>query len=230
MVPHITTILQRFTGEWAMLLQPDAILTVCREIGYTAWRDRLLTPVTTMQLFLLQILHGNTACSHLPHLSGLRFTAAAYCQARARLPIRFFDLLLERFNNAVQRSALDGGRWQGHRTFLVDGSGCSMPDTPALQETFGQPTVQRESHTHPFPPMRRWAPPGASGTVPSVGRGAGRYFSQVEEGPIHTKVCPSPLRNFHEEAIHTSQRPTSKTPEAYLVCRPHHLPALRCTV
>ena len=48
MVPHITTILQRFTGEWAMLLQPEAILTVCREIGYTAWRDRVLTPVTTM--------------------------------------------------------------------------------------------------------------------------------------------------------------------------------------
>ena len=73
MVPNITAILQRLTGEWAALLQPDAILTVCREIGYTAWRDRVLTPVTTMQLFLLQILHGNTACSHLPHLSGLRF-------------------------------------------------------------------------------------------------------------------------------------------------------------
>jgi hypothetical protein len=86
MVPPITTILQRFTGEWATLLQPEAILAMCREIGYTAWRDRLLTPVTTMQLFLLQILHGHTACSHLPHLSGLRFTAAAYCQARAKLP------------------------------------------------------------------------------------------------------------------------------------------------
>jgi hypothetical protein len=70
MVPHITTILRRFTGEWAMLLQPEAILGVCREIGSTTWRDRMLTPVTTMQLFLLQILHGNTACSHLPHLSG----------------------------------------------------------------------------------------------------------------------------------------------------------------
>ena len=102
MVPHITTILQRFTTEWAALLQPDAIRTVCREIGYTGWRDRVLTPVTTMQLFLLQILHGNTACSHLPHLSGLRFTAAAYCQARARLPVRFFALLLERFGRAVQ--------------------------------------------------------------------------------------------------------------------------------
>jgi DDE family transposase len=116
---------------------------VCSEIGYTAWRDRVLTPVTTMQLFLLQILHGNTACRHLPHLSGLRFSAAAYCQARAKLPLRFFDLLLERFGSAVQQSALDDGRWQGHRTFLVDGSGCSMPDTPALQDAFGQSTEQR---------------------------------------------------------------------------------------
>jgi hypothetical protein len=117
MVPNITTILQRFTGEWAALLQPEAILTVCREIGYTGWRDRVLTPVTTVQLFLLQILHGNTACSHLPHLSGLRFSAAAYCQARARLPLPLFALLLERFGSAVQPSVLNEGRWHGHRTF-----------------------------------------------------------------------------------------------------------------
>jgi hypothetical protein len=116
---------------------------VCHEIGYTAWRDRVLTPVTTMQLFLWQILHSNTACRHWPHLSGLRFTAPAYCQARTRLPLRFFDLLLERFSSTVQRSALDEGRWQSHRTFLVDGSGCSMPDTPALQKAFGQSTEQR---------------------------------------------------------------------------------------
>jgi Transposase DDE domain len=143
MVPNITTVLQRFTGEWALLLQPEAILAVCHEIGYTGWRDRVLTPVTTLQLFLLQILHGNTACRHLPHLSGLHFSAAAYCQARARLPIRLFALLLERFSRAVQRSTLDEGRWHGHRTFLVDGSGCSMPDTPTLQAAFGQPNVQR---------------------------------------------------------------------------------------
>jgi Transposase DDE domain len=143
MVQSISTILRRFTGEWALLLQPEAILTVCRDIEYTAWRDRLLTPVTTTQLFLLQILHGNTACSHLPHLSGLRFSAAAYCQARARLPLRVFDLLLERFASAVQPCVSSDGRWHGHRTFFVDGSGCSMPDTPALQDRFGQPTVQR---------------------------------------------------------------------------------------
>jgi hypothetical protein len=143
MVPSVTAILQRFTTEWAMLLQPESILAVCREIGYTAWRDRVLTPVTTMQLFLLQIVHGHTACRHLPHLSGLRFSAAAYCQARAKLPLSCFARLLERFGSAVQRSALDEGRWHGHRTFFVDGSGGSMPDTPALQDAFGQPPAQR---------------------------------------------------------------------------------------
>ena len=34
------------------------------------------------------------------------------------------------------------GRWRGHRTFLVDGSWFSMPDTPALQAHFGQPGNQ----------------------------------------------------------------------------------------
>jgi Transposase DDE domain len=143
MVPHVTTILQRFTTEWAALLQPEAILAACGEVGHIAWRHRVLTPVTTIQLFLLQILHGNTACRHLPHVSGLRFSAAAYGQARAKRPLRLFALLLERFGPAVQRSALDDGRWHGHRPFLVDGSGCSMPDTPALQEAFGPPTEQR---------------------------------------------------------------------------------------
>jgi hypothetical protein len=143
MVPNVTTILQRFTTEWAALLQPEAILAACGEVGYIAWRHRVLTPVTTIQVFLLQILHGNTACSHLPPLSGLRFSAAAYCQARAKLPLHLFALLLERFGTAVRRSALDEGRWHGHRPFLVDGSGCSMPDTPALQDAFGQSTEQR---------------------------------------------------------------------------------------
>ena len=143
MIPCIAAVLTRFKTDWAAQLQPDAILAVCQEAGYTSWRDRVLTPVTTIQLFLLQILHGNTACSHLPHLSGLRFSASAYCQARAKLPLHFFALLLERFGSAVQSSALDEGRWHGHRTFFVDGSGCSMPDTPALQKAFGQSTVQR---------------------------------------------------------------------------------------
>jgi hypothetical protein len=88
MVPSVTTVLQRFKTDWAAQLQPDAIHAACQEVGYTSWRDRLLNPVTTVQLFLLQILHGNTACQHLPHLSGLRFSASAYCQASPNSPCR----------------------------------------------------------------------------------------------------------------------------------------------
>jgi hypothetical protein len=70
MVPNSIAILHRLTGEWAALLPPEAILAVCGEVGSTGWRDRVLTPVTTVPLFLWQLLHGNTACRHLPHLSG----------------------------------------------------------------------------------------------------------------------------------------------------------------
>src|ERR671938_516948 len=41
----------------------------------------------------------------------------------------------------VPRTELEG-RWRGHRTFLVDGSSFSMPDTPELQRHFGQPGNQ----------------------------------------------------------------------------------------
>jgi hypothetical protein len=134
MVPRITAVLTRLKTDWAAQLQPDAITAVCQEVGYTSWRDRVLTPVTTIQLFLLQILHGNTACSHLPHLAGLRFSASAYCQARSKLPLDLFRLLLTRLCTSAQPRIPDEGRWHGHRTFFVDGSGCSMPDTPALQD------------------------------------------------------------------------------------------------
>src|SRR5688572_4582921 len=53
-------------------------------------RRRLLTPATTTYLFLRQVLEGNTAITHLRHLSGLSFAPSAYAQARARLPVRFF--------------------------------------------------------------------------------------------------------------------------------------------
>ena len=92
-VASVTAVLGRFKTEWATQLQPEAILGACEEAGYTSWRDRVLTPVTTIQLFLLQILHGNTACTHLPHLSGICFSASAYCQARSKLPLDLFGLL-----------------------------------------------------------------------------------------------------------------------------------------
>jgi hypothetical protein len=136
MVPNITAILQRLTGEWAAPLQPEAMLAACGEVGYTGWRDRVLTPVTTMQRFLLQILHGNTACRHLPHRSGGRCRAAAYGHARATLPRRCIALLLERLGRAADLAALDRQRWQ------VDTSLAQLQTTRPMEVWHGQ-TVSR---------------------------------------------------------------------------------------
>lgn len=98
------------------------------------------------------MLHRNTACRHLPHLSGIRFSASAYCQARTKLPLRLFERLLERLSYASHGAVAKEGRWHGHRTFLVDGTGRSLPDTPALQDAFGQSSTQQPGCG--FPVMR----------------------------------------------------------------------------
>ena len=122
-------------------LDRTAVEQICRELGYR-WRDRQLDPYTTLHLFILQVLHQNTAMTHLPHLAGERFSASAYCQARQRLPVKLFERLVDSFTQALGRPG-DAGRWHGHRVMLVDGSGFSMPDTAELQAYFGQPGGQR---------------------------------------------------------------------------------------
>ena len=136
--------LERIKGRVTETVSEDLIRQVCEEVGHP-WRDRALNPIITTHLFLQQILHGNTACSHLRHLSGLSFTDSAYCQARRRLPLA----MLERLQRAVtlRLFSVDEAHpaetyWRGHRTFLIDGSSFSMPDTPALQKHFGQPGGQ----------------------------------------------------------------------------------------
>jgi hypothetical protein len=94
-----------------------------------------------MHLALQRALHGGTAITHLRHLAGVSFTPSAYCQAIARLPETFFRLLQILITNRM-RDDRPQDRWNGHRLFLIDGTGVSMPDTPDLQAAFGQPGGQ----------------------------------------------------------------------------------------
>lgn len=137
---RISSVLRQIRDDLAAVLSPRTIRDVCSQIEHR-WRNRILDPVTTIHLFVLQILHGNTACTHLARLTGQSFSASAYCQARTRLPLALLERLLERLAAAV-RPLTDQGRWRGHRTWFVDGTGVSMPDTPGLQKAFGQPTNQ----------------------------------------------------------------------------------------
>jgi hypothetical protein len=143
MVPRRTTILQRVTAEWPTRLPPEAMLTVGHASGSTAWRDRVLTPVTPRPLLLWPVLPGHTACRHRPPRSGVRFTAAASWPARAPRPLPCVALRLERFGTAGPAAAVADGRWPGHRPWFVDGSGGSRPEPPPRQDAGGPSTGPR---------------------------------------------------------------------------------------
>lgn len=143
MPSRIVTILARLKQDLAAELSPDAIERACKEEKYS-WRKRLLDPVTTLYLFLLQILHGNTACSHTVHFGGWNFTDSAYCAARKRLPLAVIRRLAARVAERFRQSTTDQASWRGHRVWLLDGSSFSMSDEPELQAAFGQPSGQRK--------------------------------------------------------------------------------------
>ena len=138
MVASIVDVVRQFKQGWTEQLGDAMIEKACRDVGHR-WTERVLGPVTTLRLFMLQVLNGNTAMAHLPRLARMAFTAGGYCQARARVPLEVFRLLLQRVACGLESETLDDGRWLGHRVFFVDGSSFSMPDTKPLQDEFGQP-------------------------------------------------------------------------------------------
>jgi hypothetical protein len=142
MVDSILGALRRIKADVAAHLQASMIEGLCRELDYV-WRERTLGPVVTIHAFLMQVLHGNTACDHVSHLMGRRFTGEAYAQARARLPLALFERLLAAVCKSLQSCRDEAARWCGLRVWLLDGSGCSMSDTEELQKAFGQPGNQK---------------------------------------------------------------------------------------
>jgi len=141
----ITSALRRIKDNPLGVIDRKTVERVCHERGYE-WRDRELDPATTVALFVQQVIHGNCPCAEVRHLArGHVFTAQAYCEARRRLPLAVYQQLLDEVTAAVMpRTRRKELLWHGHRTFHIDGSGFSMPDTPQLQQAFGMPAGQKE--------------------------------------------------------------------------------------
>jgi len=135
--------LERIKRNPLELLTRPLIEQICRDHDHH-WRNRELDPATTLALFAQQIMHGNAPCNEVPRIAGSSFTGQAYCQARARLPLLVCQDLFSHVCQAVLPQTQDAGhRWRGRRTFLIDGSTFSMPDTPALRKAFGAPSGQK---------------------------------------------------------------------------------------
>src|SRR5881628_1792907 len=74
-------------------LPPASIEAACRDAGHV-WRERKLGPVQTVHLMVLQALHFNAAIRALRRIAKVTVSAAAYCEARSRLPLAAVQALL----------------------------------------------------------------------------------------------------------------------------------------
>lgn len=160
---QVSSILSRISSDLEQYLPERSVLAAFAAVGHQ-WRERQLGPVRTLHLFIVQVLACNTAMAHLRHLAGEAFSLAAYCQARARLPLAALQALLRQSSEAMRAAAAlqrgqnvgrerDTGLWHGLRAFLVDGSSTITPDTPALQEAFGQPAGCKAGCGFPVPKL-----------------------------------------------------------------------------
>ena len=85
----------------AAKLGGDFIDHACCLAGHSWCDSCLLTPAAIIHWFLVQILHGNTALTHVSLLAGRAFTASAFCRARARLPLAVFQTVLREMVKAL---------------------------------------------------------------------------------------------------------------------------------
>jgi hypothetical protein len=144
---NIMFAVERIKRNVAAAISEEAIEQACRQAKHS-WRKRELSPAQTIWAFLLQVLHGNTACRHVLWLAQLTCSATAYCRARGRIPLAVYEQLLAH-TTRIARGTTAAPSWHGHRTFVIDGTGISMPDTAPLRAHFGAPGQQRPGCSFP---------------------------------------------------------------------------------
>ena len=127
MADFIRFVLAQVNTEIARILSPQVIEGICRDLNYR-WRKRILDPATTVHAFLRQVLESNTACDHVPHLTGLPVTGEAYCKARSRLPVKLFDGLLMTVCDAITKTCEASALWHLHCGMATDFGTLTVPD------------------------------------------------------------------------------------------------------
>jgi hypothetical protein len=110
------------------------------------FRERIYTPAVTLLTFLSQVLDPDHSCRQavarllaFRSARGLRPCSpdtGAYCKARGRLPEELLQELTRDSGRRVADQAPAAWLWKGRPVKVVDGTGLSMPDTPANQKAY----------------------------------------------------------------------------------------------
>jgi hypothetical protein len=114
----------------------------------TGWLDRIFSPLVTLWVFLAQVLSADHSCrAAVARLIAHRLTrgqrpcsadTGAYCQARRRLPEKFFADVACSVGRSLDDQADRRWLWKGRRVYLFDGTTVTMPDTPENQAAYPQ--------------------------------------------------------------------------------------------
>src|SRR4051794_2058183 len=131
--------LQEGGPPFADVLSSGGLEEALREVK-AAWDDRVYTPLATLWVFLGQVLNADQSCrAAVARLIAHRVSqglepcsseTGAYCQARKRLPERFFAAVARLVGRNLDAQVDRRWLWRGRRVCLFDGSTVSMPDTP----------------------------------------------------------------------------------------------------
>lgn len=142
---------QAGNGVFANVLPTQEVLSlVSAQVG--RYRNRLYPPLTTLRLFIGQVLSEDQACQDVvgrrlservaANESGCGLNTGPYCQARGRLPLAIAQRLYQRVGKALEARMPAAWCWRGRRVKLFDGTTVSMPDTVQNQSAFPQSPEQ----------------------------------------------------------------------------------------
>ena len=134
------------------VLCEQSIAPALGAIGF-AWKDRIYTPLVTLWVFLGQVLSADHACRAavarlIAHRvargdSACSSETGAYCQARKRLPEKFFSSVVRNVGRKLEEQVQEKWLWKGHHVYMFDGTTTLMPDTPENQDAYPQTCKQK---------------------------------------------------------------------------------------
>lgn len=148
----------------ADVLTPDDVVTAFADAGADCHGSAtaIFTPLLTRWAFLGQALHADHSCRaavlrvavlcaalHRPIPAS---DTAAYCRARARLPVAALRRLATDLGRRLEDHAPAEWLWHGRHVKLIDGSTSTVPDSPANRQAFPPAPGQRGLRF----PLIRW--------------------------------------------------------------------------
>ena len=137
-------------------LLPPQIVQRAVEAEGIRFRQSLFTPLVTLWMFLAQVLSADGSCREavarlLAFLAALGGSAelagdpetGPYCKARQRLSEPLVRRLARETGRHLHNRYPSGPLLGGRKVKVVDGTVCSMPDTPLNQNQWPQPSAQK---------------------------------------------------------------------------------------